>query len=120
DRDYFTITVPSGFQLTSLLELAGTQAGFISFIGIQAGNKVTVDPTGASAAGLLGWTHYAPVAADTEILPTLAIPALGSSGFAPPLGAGTYSFWIQERGPGVFPYGFDVVLSQVPEPAAHL
>src|SRR5947209_6118320 len=45
DRDYFTFTVPSGNQLTSILELAGTSVGgAISFIGIQAGPQVTVSP----------------------------------------------------------------------------
>jgi hypothetical protein len=51
-----------------------------------------------------------------DILPAMAIPAEGSSGFTAPLG-GQYSFWIQELSPGTFPFGFDLELvSAVPEP----
>ena len=59
----------------------------------------------------------------TDILPTMGIASLGSSGFVPPLGAGAYTFWIQDFNVGLANYGFDLRLAAhtqgtVPEPAA--
>jgi hypothetical protein len=123
-RDYFTITVPAGTVLNSIIELPGTQvAGSFAFFGVQAGPQVTVSPTATSAAGLLGWRHYGPADINTNILPEMAIPAAGSSGFTPPLGPGQYSFWVQELGTGSFPFGFDLALApaaSVPEPSSWL
>jgi hypothetical protein len=120
DLDYFVINVPTGFALGSLTVLPGTQSGGnFSFIGVEAGTQVTVPPNATSAAGLLGWWHYGPADINNDILPSMGIPADGSSGFAPPLGAGQYSFWIQELSTGSFAYGFDLGLvstASVPEP----
>lgn len=124
DRDYFTITVPSGLQLTSIFELPGTTVGgATSFIGLQAGNQVTVPTNAATANGLLGWTHYGGATASRDILPDMSVAANGSSGFTAPLNAGTYSLWIQDFNAGSFSYGFNIVLapaaSPVPEPASY-
>jgi hypothetical protein len=117
DLDYFSITVAPGFQLNALTVLPGTTAGGVSFIGLQAGSQVTLPTNASSAAGLLGWRHYGPADINTNILPAMAVPAQGSSGFSVPLPAGNYSFWIQDSSPGTFNYGFDLIVSQVPEPA---
>ena len=116
--NYFVVTVPVGFALGSITELPGTQVGgALSFIGMEASPQVTVSPDATTAAGLLGWTHYGPADINTNILPAMGIPAEGSSGFTAPLGAGQYSFWIQELSPGTFPFGFDLgLVSAVPEP----
>jgi hypothetical protein len=124
DRDYLTITVPTGLQLTAITELTGTSVGgVVSFIGIQAGSQVTISPNAADAAGLLGWTHYGGAATDTNLLPTMSIPTQGSSGFTPPLSAGDYSIWIQDFNTGSFSYAFDLVLapaaSTAPEPQSY-
>jgi hypothetical protein len=112
DRDYFTLTVPAGLQLTSIVVLPGTTtAGSVSFIGMESGNQVTLPTSAATAAGLLGWKHYTP--GNGNILPDMAIPANGSSGFTPPLSAGSYAFWVQELGTGSFDYGFDFGLEAV-------
>jgi hypothetical protein len=121
DLDYLTITVLPGLQLSSIVLLPGTvNGGLFSFIGVQAGNQVTVSPSALDATGLLGWWHYNTATdINTDILGEMGIPAMGSTGFTPPLGPGDYSFWIQERGPGVYPYGFDFVLESsvsAPEP----
>lgn len=120
DRDYFTVTVPSHFTLTSIIELPGTTVGGdSSFIGMQAGSQVTLPTNTVTATGLLGWTHYGSVAG-TDLLPLMAIPANGSSGFSIPLSEGTYSFWIQDFNPGSFAYGFDLrVAAAVPEPSTY-
>jgi len=117
DRDYFTFVVPQGLAVTSLVELANTTVGnAVSFIGIEQGNAVTVPTNAQTAAGLLGWTHYSAATTDTDLLPTMSISNLGSSGFNGSLGPGTYSVWIQDGNVGTFAYGFDFQLNTVPEP----
>jgi PEP-CTERM motif len=119
DLDYFTITVPTGYALTSFKELPGTiSGGNLSFIGLQWGPQVTVLPTTATAAGLLGWAHYSTGLAGTDLFPILQTPTAGSSGFST-LGEGSYSFWIQELSVGSFTYGFEAAISAVPEPSTY-
>lgn len=119
DRDYFTVTVPSGFTLNAIVELPGTTSGNVSFFGMQAGNQLTVPTTTTDATGLLGWIHYSPVNINQNLFSTLANPSFGSSGFTAPLGAGDYSFWIQDFSLGTFNYGFDLQLRAVPEPSTY-
>lgn len=120
DRDYFTVTVPNGFAFASLVELPGTTiGGTLSFLGLQAGNQVTLPTNAATASGLLGWTHYDSSLIGTDLLPLMAIPNTGSSGFGIPLGPGNYSFWVQDFNAGTFSYGFDVRLVAVPEPSTY-
>jgi hypothetical protein len=118
DRDYFTITVAPGWQLSSITLLAGTGVvGSVSFIGVQAGTQVTVDPAGGSADGLLGWAHYSMADVGSDILPAIGNGG-GASGFVPPLPAGSYAFWVQDTGTGRVDYGFDLgITAAVPEPA---
>lgn len=116
DRDYFTLSVPAGFVISQIVELAGTQAGGVSFFGIQAGAQITVPPTAATADGLLGWWHYESATSNTDILPDLRIPSLGSSGFSD-LNSGTYAFWVQDFTAGSYNYAFDLVVTPTPEPA---
>jgi hypothetical protein len=115
-RDYFTIFVPANLQLVALIEQAGTQAGNLGFLGLQSGTQVTLATNTMTAAGLLGWVHYAPTATDINLLATMAIPANGSSGFTPPLGSGSYAFWLQDTSPGTFEYAFNIVLEPIPAP----
>ena len=118
DRDYFTITIAPGSQLSSITLLPGTGViGSLSFLGMQAGTQVTVDPTSGSAAGLLGWVHYSTADVNTDILPAIGTGP-GASGFTPPLPAGSYAFWVQDTGTGNVDYGFDLGITAVPEPAS--
>lgn len=117
DRDYFTITVAPGWQLSSITLLPGSGViGGASFIGMQAGTQVTVDPTSGSPAGLLGWVHYSTGDINTNLLPAIGMGG-GASGFTPPLPAGSYAFWVQDTGTGTVNYGFDLGITAVPEPA---
>jgi hypothetical protein len=98
DRDYFTVKIMDGQTLDSIiLEPETLIGGDVSFIGVQAGKKVTVPPVGGTAEDLLGWTHYGTSDEGTDILPAMG-EGFGAIGFTPPLGAGTYSFWVQETG----------------------
>jgi hypothetical protein len=122
DRDYFVVTVPTSVNLTTLKILPGTQVlgdsiKPVSFIGVQAGSQVTLDPRTASANGLLGWSHYGAGDIDTDILPAIS-KGFGASGFTIPLGPGNYAFWLQETGSGTVTYGFDLQLQAVPLPGA--
>ncbi|MFL6465665.1 MAG: PEP-CTERM sorting domain-containing protein [Bryobacteraceae bacterium] len=124
DRDYFTITVPTGLQMTALMEVAGTTVGgAVSFIGLQAGNQVTLPTNTQTANGLLGWSHYGGATTDTDLFAVMSVPSNGSSGFTAPLNAGNYSFWIQDFNAGSFSYTFNLVLapaaSPVPEPKSY-
>ncbi len=121
DRDYFSISVPAGFELSSMTVLEGTASiGFGSFIGLVAGNTVPVSPDAPDASGLLGWTLYDAGNVGGDLLLFMSPPSFGSTGFTPPLPAGEYSFWIQETGTGVATYNFDMNLVAVPEPATLL
>ena len=123
DRDYFSITVPSGNFLNAMTVLSGTAGvgpGAVSFAGLQAGPQVTVATSTTTAAGLMGyWLYGAPDVAK-DLLPLMAVPSNGSSGFGVPLPAGVYSFWIQDTGVGEAVYGFDLSVSAVPTPPASL
>jgi PEP-CTERM motif len=120
DRDYFAVELPAGWQLQTLTVMPGTTflgASAASFIGVQAGPQLTVNPTGGSATGLLGWTHYSENDLGTDILGLMGIGP-GAIGFAGPLPAGTYSFWVQDTGTGTAHYEFSFAVVAVPEPAA--
>ena len=122
DRDYFTFTLPVGWQLDSLTMLPGTTflgPSGLGFIGVQAGTQVTVNPTGGSATGLLGWWHYNVNDMGTDFLPSVGAGP-GASGFVGSLPAGSYAFWIQETGTGSAAYNFDFGVSAVPEASTSL
>ncbi len=117
DRDYFSITVPSGSELTSIMLLPNTfVSGGSSFIGIQNGPQLTVSPEGVGAENLLGFAHYSNDQIGTDLLPIIHIvPA--TIGFSSALSSGTYSVWVQETG-GPAAYGLDFVVTPVPLPGA--
>lgn len=116
DRDYFTIVVPAGHVLDSMILQDGVSVvGGGSFLGLAAGPQVTVPPTATTAAGLLGWTVYSDGNIGSDMLAAMSVAALGSSGFEVPLPAGAYSFWVQETGVGVAAYSFAFTISAVPE-----
>jgi hypothetical protein len=93
--DYFTFTAPAGGALTAITVLPGTMSAGpvgISFIGIEAGNQITLGPTPTTAAGLLGRRHFSPADIGTDILGEIGNPLpdpMGATGFMPPLGPAT-------------------------------
>lgn len=121
DLDYITVTVPTGFLWTSLV--VGNQTtvgGGGSFIGLASGSTMPVLPSASDATGLLGWRVYGTGDRGTDILDDMAGAGNGASGFARPLGAGNYTFWIQELATGNFDYSFNATLAPVPEPGTAL
>jgi len=122
DRDYFTFTLADGWQLDSLMLLPGTTIlgpSSLGFVAVQAGSQMTVDPTGGDPTNLLGWWHYSENDIDTDILPLIGL-GWGAIGFAGPLPAGIYTFWVQETATGSAAYNFDFNVTAVPEPSIAL
>lgn len=120
DRDYFSFTLPAGWQLDSIIVLPGTTSlgiSKLSFIGVQAGTQVTVNPTGNSPAGLLGYWHFGPNDIGGDILGVMGV-AQGAQGFEAPLPGASYAFWVQDSGTGVASYRLSFNVSAVPEPSA--
>jgi hypothetical protein len=106
DRDYFTFKIGKGQVLQSImLDPKSEVGGEFSFIGVQKGKKVTVNPNGGDPTGLLGWMHYSDADRGTDLLPAIC-QGEGAKGCTPPLGPGSYSFWLQELDTGSFHYRF--------------
>lgn len=112
DRDFFTIVVPSGFQLTRLDLLAYDSPDFAAFIAIQPGTIFFPDPNDAGPSDLLGWTLFGPFDVGTNILPDIA--ANGQT-FSTPLPAGSYTFWAQQTGDSTT-YTGSFVVELIPTP----
>ena len=120
DRDYFTFVVPVGFGLVSLSVLnSSLTAGNATFLGLQAGAQVTVDPVAPDAALLLGYELISPADVGFDILPAMETAA-GAAGFSAPLGAGQYSVWVQDSNvaPSIYDLRFEI--AAVPEPGTAL
>lgn len=119
DRDYFYFTLSAGQQLDSIFLRPVTEVGSqVSFIGVQSGNQVTVNPTGGNPAGLLGYALYGLNQVDTNILDDIGNNMLhpGTTGFTGPLGPGTYAFWVQDTAFGTFNYNYEFNVSGDPIP----
>jgi len=114
DLDYLSITLAPGTQLTQLNLVSYQGADQRAFMGIQSGATFTEAPATVNVSNLLGWTHFGPGAGNVgaNLLPGLGTGA-GAIGFAPPLGSGTYSFWIQQLG-GAVSYQMDFVVVPAP------
>lgn len=111
DRDYFSLVVPSGAELSAVMVNPGSGvSGSSAFFALQAGGQITATPEGQNVGDLLGFGHYGTDAIGTNLLAMLLPPGTST------LPAGRYSFWVQETG-GVVPFDFDFVISAVPEPA---
>jgi hypothetical protein len=117
DLDYFVVDIPTSMRLTSLTLLNDTRVLGVSFIAVQSGTQVTVNPLAGSANGLLGWYHYGASDIGKDILPAMGA-GFGASGFTAPLPSGSYAFWLQETGSGSVTYGLDLQVQPVPLPSA--
>lgn len=117
DLDYVTLTVPTGTVLHQIVLTQASVGGAFSFIGVEQGSQVSVPYTTSDASTLLGWHHFGSSDVGTDILPSMSGGA-GAQGFIPPLGAGSYTFWIMELDQAFsHSYGFDFRVAAVPEPS---
>ena len=126
-QDWVAITVPAGFVMTSYVNAVYNSADPQGFTGFQFGSTFSGDPF--SAISYAGYAHFGtaaqnpdgnPVSSSTvgvNLLPLMSDPSFapGTTGFTPPLGAGTYTFLIQQGDPSTTGYQFDMTVRSVPE-----
>lgn len=100
DKEFLTIRVPTGWRLASLTLDSYLGDDPRGFIGLIAGSPFWLNPAMPVLEDFLGYAHFGPADGDLgdDILPRMA-SAIGAGGFLPPLGAGDYSFWIEQGGP---------------------
>lgn len=112
DRDYFTITVPAGFQLSQMILTGYLSADFAAFVGFQAGPIFQNPPDMVTPDDLLGWVLINPELIEQDLLPLMGAQG---QGFTPPLGEGSYAFWVQQT--GLFTeWSASFVVEEVPAP----
>jgi hypothetical protein len=122
DREYFTVNVPVGLQLSGVVLTQYTSSNGISFVAFQNGTTLNQDPTAADPTQLTGYTHFGsgtPNSVGVNFLPSmnLGLDGFGTpAGFTLPLSSGDYTFWSQQTSVTPTTYTFDFQV--VPEPAA--
>ena len=118
-RDLITFTVPVGRQLTKLRQLAyfdipGGGAGDRAYHALNAG-ATTQLPTMSNGNMFLGGAHIDTVPVGTDLLPVLGAAAQAGTGFSVPLGAGTYTYTLQQTGAEEVGYELDFRLANDPD-----
>lgn len=112
DRDYFSITIPQGFELSAMSLTGYDSTDFAAFAGIQPGAVFPDDPATVQPGDLMGWTLFGQAEVFKDMLPLMGV---NGQGFSAPLPAGTYSFWFQQIG-AYTEYSLDFVVT-VPSPS---
>jgi hypothetical protein len=116
--DFFSFTVPNGYQLTAVNVLVGDDQS-LAFAAVGSGGQITFVNT--FPTNLLGSALF--IGAGYDLLPLLGTDAdtgVGT-GFTPPLGPGTYTWWLQEDSAGsTLSYDLSFEVSAVPEPSSLL
>ncbi len=109
DRDYITVTIPAGAELTAIILQDYFSPDFNMFMGVVAGTTV-VNPDDATDQSVLGYTLFGPSDLGNDLMEELAVPRYPGGGFIAPVGPGTYTFWIQQTGePTIYQMNFVVV-----------
>src|SRR5262249_4275793 len=115
--DYITFVVPAGLSITELTLITFSPDN-IAWTHFDDG-PTSVIPNGGNAASLLAGAHIAADAPDGSDLfgnyQAGSTHLLAGPGFNGPIGAGTYTFLIQQTSPILQTYSLDFVV--VPAPA---
>jgi PEP-CTERM motif-containing protein len=133
-QDWVSFTIPTGFVMISYVNAKYNSVDPQGFTGFQSGSSflgnefVEISYAGYAHFGFAANNPDAnPTAASTvgvNLLPLMADPlfAPGTTGFTPPLGAGTYTFLIQQGNDEITRYRFNMTVRpvQVPEPGSSL
>jgi PEP-CTERM motif len=131
-QDWVSFTIPTGFVMISYVNSKYDSTDDQGFTGFQFGSSFSGDEF--VAGSYAGYAHFGfaatnpdgnPVPASTvgvNLLPLMADPSFapGTTGFTPPLAAGTYTFLIQQGNPVTTGYQFDMTVRAVPEPGSSL
>ena len=131
-QDWVSFTIPTGFVMTSYVNARYVSADDQGFTGFQSGSSFSGDEF--AAGSYAGYAHFGTAAQNPDgnptssstvgvnLLPLMADPSFapGTTGFTPPLGAGTYTFLIQQGDPSTTGYRFNMNVRsvQVPEPGS--
>ncbi len=115
ELDFYTFTLAPNQQL-SQLNLRAYNRQDVMFIGVTTGTTFGVDPNDPNIPDLLGWMHFGPANLDQDLLPMMGTGEFGAQGFTPPLGPGSYSFWMNQFNEPTS-YTLEFVVTPVPEPA---
>ena len=130
-QDWVSFTIPTGFVMTSYVNAKYVSADEQGFTGFQFGSSFSGDEF--MAGSYAGYAHFGTEATNPDgtppkstvgvnLLPRMANPSFapGTTGFTPPLAAGTYTFLIQQGDPETTSYQFDMNVRSVPEPGSSL
>ena len=131
-QDWVSFTIPTGFVMTSYVNSKYRSADDQGFTGFQSGSSFSGDEF--VAGSYAGYAHFGTAAQNPDgnptssstvgvnLLPLMADPSFapGTTGFTPPLGAGTYTFLIQQGNPATTGYQFNMTVRPVPEPGSSL
>ena len=120
DFDLFVISIDAGQVLSSVILADFMSTNDLGFIGLQNSSTWTEGLGGAiDPANLLGWSHFGPGngTVGTDVLDDIGV-GFGATGFLPPLGTSDYVFLVQQTGPELINYQFDLTVTDltVPEP----
>ena len=120
-RDYITFTLAADQKLVSLrlllydnLDTPAANDGNTGFNAINLGATSFI-PDATTAGLFLGASHVNPPV-NVDLLPVLAAAPAAGTGFTAPLGAGTYSYLIQQTGPQRD--GYSLEFNITPEPSS--
>jgi hypothetical protein len=119
-RDYLTFDVPAGYGLFELRllqwdDVPGGGPGNTGFNAINAGSTSFV-PGGGTIGSFLGSNHVDAFYVGLDMLADISAPATGGTGFTVPLGAGTYSYVVQQTGTQIDAYSLNFRILPIPEP----
>ena len=126
-QDWVSFTIPTGFVMTSYTNSKYVSTDEQGFTGFQSGPSFSGDPF--MEISYAGYAHFGFAATNPDgtppastvgvnLLPLMADPnfAPGTTGFTPPLGAGTYTFLIQQGNDFTTGYRFNMNVRSVSVP----
>src|SRR5205814_6155856 len=118
---WVSFTIPTGFVMTSYVNSGYVSSDPQGFTGFQSGSSFggdVFDPLSYAGYAHFGFAATNPdgsppsTTVGVDLLPLMANPifAPGTTGFTPPLAAGTYTFLIQQGNAVNTAYQFDMTL----------
>jgi hypothetical protein len=114
DRDYYRVTVPEGYALTSLTLDLYASLNYAAFLGVVRGPVVSAAPESASPEDMLGYVVFDQTMEGSDLLPIMGANGIGFTGALP---AGTYTFWGQQID-DYTEYNLTFTVTAVPGPGA--
>lgn len=97
DTDYFTFTVPSGYELSQIVVEDYQSPDAAGFIGIVNGSTFPTDAINTNASDLLGGLVYGVANRGNDILANIGT-LNGAQGFTGALPSGNYTVWLNQTG----------------------